>query len=35
MPQIGQIKKNDKIILYGFGGGLTHCGQLIKWPYES
>ncbi|MFD2618555.1 ketoacyl-ACP synthase III [Terrilactibacillus laevilacticus] len=29
----GQIKKNDKIILYGFGGGLTHCGQLITWPY--
>jgi len=27
----GRIKQGDHILLYGFGGGLTHCGQLIKW----
>ncbi|MDN3956300.1 ketoacyl-ACP synthase III [Sporolactobacillus laevolacticus] len=27
----GKIKKNDRLLLYGFGGGLCHCGQIIKW----
>jgi 3-oxoacyl-[acyl-carrier-protein] synthase III len=27
----GKIKSGDKILLYGFGGGLTHCGLLIEW----
>lgn len=27
----GQVKKGDIILLYGFGGGLTHAGQLIRW----
>ena len=27
----GRIKKGDKIILVGFGGGLTYGSALIKW----
>lgn len=27
----GKIKKGDKILLIGFGGGLTWGGTLIKW----
>ncbi|WP_100488779.1 ketoacyl-ACP synthase III [Sporolactobacillus pectinivorans] len=26
----GTIKKNDCLLLYGFGGGLVHCGQIIR-----
>lgn len=27
----GKIKKGDKLLLYGFGGGLTHGGLIIEW----
>ncbi|AIY05541.1 3-oxoacyl-(acyl carrier protein) synthase [Planococcus sp. PAMC 21323] len=27
----GKLKPNDTLLLYGFGGGLTHAGMLIKW----
>lgn len=27
----GKLKYNDTIALYGYGGGLTHAGLLIKW----
>ncbi|WP_419158549.1 3-oxoacyl-[acyl-carrier-protein] synthase III C-terminal domain-containing protein [Rossellomorea sp. BNER] len=27
----GKIQSGDKILLYGFGGGLAHCGLLIDW----
>jgi len=27
----GKIKNGDIILLYGFGGGLTHAGLLIQW----
>ncbi|RNF40388.1 ketoacyl-ACP synthase III [Planococcus salinus] len=27
----GKIKPDDKLLLYGFGGGLTHAGLLINW----
>jgi 3-oxoacyl-[acyl-carrier-protein] synthase III len=27
----GQLEKGDAIILYGFGGGLTHAGTLMRW----
>ncbi|MBT2572046.1 ketoacyl-ACP synthase III [Planococcus sp. ISL-110] len=27
----GKIKPDDKLLLYGFGGGLTHAGMLINW----
>lgn len=26
-----KLKPGDTILLYGFGGGLTHAGLLIKW----
>lgn len=26
-----KLKKGDTILLYGFGGGLTHAGLLMKW----
>src|SRR5690606_29327121 len=29
--QEGKIKPDDKLLLYGFGGGLTHAGMLINW----
>ena len=29
--QEGKIKPDDKLMLYGFGGGLTHAGLLINW----
>lgn len=27
----GKIKTDDKLLLYGFGGGLTHAGMFINW----
>ena len=27
-----QLKSGDKMILYGFGAGLTHGGVVIEWP---
>ncbi|MGV3488421.1 MAG: ketoacyl-ACP synthase III [Tuberibacillus sp.] len=27
----GKVKSGDLVLMYGFGGGLTHSGQLIKW----
>lgn len=27
----GKIKNGDKLLLYGFGGGLAHAGLLIQW----
>ncbi|MDQ0427416.1 3-oxoacyl-[acyl-carrier-protein] synthase-3 [Planomicrobium stackebrandtii] len=29
--QEGKIKPDDKLLLYGFGGGLTHAGMLVNW----
>ncbi|MCH4827117.1 ketoacyl-ACP synthase III [Planococcus halocryophilus] len=29
--QEGKLKPNDTLLLYGFGGGLTHAGMLINW----
>ena len=26
-----KLKTGDTLLLYGFGGGLTHAGLLIKW----
>lgn len=32
----GKIKSGDTLLLYGFGGGVVHCGQLIRWsPLEE
>jgi 3-oxoacyl-[acyl-carrier-protein] synthase-3 len=27
----GRIKAGDTLMLYGFGGGLTHAGLLVRW----
>jgi len=27
----GRIKKGDKVVLVGFGGGLTWASTVIKW----
>lgn len=27
----GKLKNGDILLLYGFGGGLTHAGHIIKW----
>ncbi|GIP14796.1 3-oxoacyl-[acyl-carrier-protein] synthase 3 protein 2 [Paenibacillus montaniterrae] len=27
----GRVQKGDQLLLYGFGGGLTHAGLLITW----
>ncbi|GKV54065.1 3-oxoacyl-[acyl-carrier-protein] synthase 3 protein 2 [Sporosarcina sp. NCCP-2222] len=30
----GKVKNGDLLLLYGFGGGLTHAGLLIKWEVD-
>lgn len=27
----GKVQPGDTLLLYGFGGGLTHAGLLVKW----
>ncbi|MCJ8008600.1 ketoacyl-ACP synthase III [Lederbergia wuyishanensis] len=27
----GKVKNEDTLLLYGFGGGLTHLGLVVKW----
>ncbi|MBN2659200.1 MAG: ketoacyl-ACP synthase III [Spirochaetales bacterium] len=27
----GKLKKGQKVLLYGFGGGLTHSGLIFEW----
>ncbi|MFD2671311.1 ketoacyl-ACP synthase III [Marinicrinis sediminis] len=31
----GKLKEGNLIMLYGFGGGLTHAGQLLKWTVPA
>ncbi|MFJ5625507.1 ketoacyl-ACP synthase III [Peribacillus loiseleuriae] len=28
-----KLRNGDKVLLYGFGGGLAHAGLLIKWTF--
>ncbi|WP_028402690.1 ketoacyl-ACP synthase III [Ectobacillus panaciterrae] len=30
-----KVKNGDTILLYGFGGGLTHLGLIIKWDLSE
>jgi len=30
----GKVKAGDTLLLYGFGGGLTHLGLVLKWNVE-
>ncbi|WP_084361162.1 3-oxoacyl-[acyl-carrier-protein] synthase III C-terminal domain-containing protein [Neobacillus fumarioli] len=27
----GKVQYGDTLLLYGFGGGLTHLGLILKW----
>jgi 3-oxoacyl-[acyl-carrier-protein] synthase-3 len=27
----GRVKRGDRILIYGFGGGLVHAGTLLRW----
>ncbi len=27
----GRVKRGDRILMYGFGGGLVHAGTLLRW----
>ena len=27
----GKLKRGDRILIYGFGGGLTHAGAVLEW----
>ena len=28
----GKVKSGDKIMMFGFGGGLVYAGLIIEWP---
>jgi len=30
----GRIKKGQKLLLIGFGGGLTYAGAVIRWELD-
>lgn len=30
----GKLKYNDTLAIYGFGGGLTHSGLIVKWGIQ-
>lgn len=27
----GKLRRGDRILIYGFGGGLTHAGAILEW----
>jgi 3-oxoacyl-[acyl-carrier-protein] synthase-3 len=27
----GRVKRGDRILMYGFGGGLAHAGTILRW----
>lgn len=29
----GKLKSGDTVLVYGFGGGLTHAGHILKWGF--
>jgi 3-oxoacyl-[acyl-carrier-protein] synthase III len=31
----GRVKAGDNVLLYGFGGGLTHCGLLVELDLQN
>lgn len=33
--QENKVKDGDTMLLYGFGGGLTECGIIIKWDPKA
>lgn len=33
--QDGRLRYGDTLLLYGFGGGLTHAGLIVKWGVRN
>nr|WP_062110620.1 ketoacyl-ACP synthase III [Bacillus niameyensis] len=31
----GKLRNGDTLLMYGFGGGLTHAGLIIKWSVDD
>lgn len=31
----GKVKKGDRVLMYGFGYGLVHAGQLLKINFDE
>lgn len=31
----GKLKNGDTLLLYGFGGGLTHAGLIVQWNLDG
>ena len=31
--ELGLVKKDDTVVVVGFGGGLTWAASLMKWAY--
>lgn len=31
----GKLKNGDTVLVYGFGGGLTHAGLIMKWDADD
>ncbi|WP_018753682.1 ketoacyl-ACP synthase III [Paenibacillus sanguinis] len=31
----GRLKLGDRVMLYGFGGGLTHAGLILRWGVDK
>ncbi|KAF9141829.1 3-oxoacyl-[acyl-carrier-protein] synthase 3 protein 2 [Mortierella sp. GBA39] len=31
----GKLQNGDTLLLYGFGGGLTHAGLILKWDVDD
>jgi 3-oxoacyl-[acyl-carrier-protein] synthase-3 len=30
----GNLNNGDTLLLYGFGGGLTHLGLIVEWDID-
>lgn len=31
----GKVKNGDPVLMYGFGSGLAHAGQLLKMDFDE
>lgn len=31
----GKVKNGDRVLMYGFGSGLVHAGQLIDMDFDE
>lgn len=30
-----RLRFGDRLLIYGFGGGLTHCGMIVRWGIQT